>query len=415
MHGLRDFFSGADHCLPWPTAGGRTSTVSRLDRIVTDMGGTIRILRITRHGSGVMMRPGKGSQPAPAGEMQMLVDDVPVPMIALGSDAVVAANDEAIRLFGGDVRGRSSEQVLTPEGYRQLGAAWRDARTARLDMALRRLDGTPFSAEAATQAVGDTHVVVLRETTSRRLREEELRQALADASSDMQARMRFFAGASHDLRQPLQAMALFLSALEGMTERPQAHNAIKSLKVSLTTMEEMFESLLGLARLDAGMLKAQPSVFMIGDVLEKVEDDSRAQAEQAGVILRVMPAAEAVCSDPGMLARILRGFVSNAIRYNDRGGKVLLGCRRRGTALRIEVWDNGSGIAEDRLEELIEEFHLGHVGEKQKGAGLGLAIAQRLARLLDHRLDVRSRHGRGSMFAIEVPLAETPAIEWEQP
>lgn len=359
------------------------------------------------------MRSGKMSQPAPAGEMQTLVECVPVPMIILGKRAVLAANDAAARLFGGDLRGRDPEQVLTAEGYRRVA----DARqpSARLEMPLRRLDGTPFSAEITTQALGDAHAVVFRETTSHRLREEELRQAQNDLLGDVQARMRFFAGASHDLRQPLQAMALFVSALEGIVEQPQAQNILKSLKVSLTTMEEMFENLLGLARLDAGILKPNVTIFMVGDVLEKVEDDSRAQAEQAGVALRVMPAAEAVRSDPAMLARILRSFVSNAIRFNNRGGKVLVGCRRRGPSLRIEVWDNGSGMAADRLEYLAEGFLYGRVGEKHKDTGLGLAIAQRLARLLDHPVDVRSLRGKGSMFAIEVPLAETPAVESEAP
>lgn len=337
-------------------------------------------------------------------ELLPLLDSAPVPLALVIDDAVEGANRRAEELFGGNLQGVALGELLPAEDHARFVQQMRRG-FARMELKPRRRDGTPFWAVVAGQPAGEGLMLAFQETTSQKLREEELRDVQSEAAQDLKARMRFFAGASHDLRQPLQAMALFLSALEKHVP-PQASTIFQSLRVSLQTMEDMFESLLGLARLDAGILKPAPSVFMVGDVLEKVEADSAAQAEVAGIRVRYMPSAEAVRSDAAMLARILRAFVSNAIRHNEKGGKVLVGCRKRGAWLRIEVWDNGAGLGEERLADLSDAFYQNRIGEKEKGSGLGLALVQRLAQSLDHRVEVRSVKERGSVFAVEVPLAE---------
>lgn len=336
------------------------------------------------------------------------IDRIPVPALALASDGTVTdANPAATRLLGVEMLdGRSFADFVTTESRSQVAAVI-NGQQHRAEMRMRRSDGTPFWSlvHASPEPTTGGIMAVLQEVTSQKLREEELRQGREEAEQEVRARMRFFASASHDLRQPLQAMALFISALENHVDKPQARNIFSSLKVSLKSMEEMFESLLDMSRLDAGVLKPNPAPFMIGDILERLETEFEAPAEQAGVGFRILPSSAAVVSDAAMLNRILRNFVSNAIRYTRSGGKVLVGCRRRGRTLRIEIWDSGVGISEDQLQEIFDEFYQGKTGEKRKGSGLGLAIVQRLARVLDHRLDVRSSEGSGSVFAVEVPIS----------
>jgi len=173
-------------------------------------------------------------------------------------------------------------------------------------------------------------------------------------------------------------------------------------------MEEMFDSLLDMSKLDAGVMKSEPRVFQINDVLEQLETTYAPQAEAAGLKLRIVPSSAAVISDPRLLARILGNFLSNAIRYTRSGG-VLLGVRHRGRRLHITVCDTGPGIPENQRLEIFREFRQGAaptVTGRGTGVGLGLAIVQRLARLLGHSVDVRSTVGHGSTFAIEVPLSE---------
>jgi CheY-like chemotaxis protein/anti-sigma regulatory factor (Ser/Thr protein kinase) len=156
------------------------------------------------------------------------------------------------------------------------------------------------------------------------------------------------------------------------------------------------------------VMKAEPQVFLINDIFETLEASYGPQAEAAGLELRVVPSSAALKSDPRLLARIVGNFLSNAIRYT-RSGTVLLGVRRRGGRVRVAVYDTGPGIPEDQRLEIFREFRQGvaaNVAGRGAGVGLGLAIVQRLARLLGHALDVRSTEGKGSVFAVDVPLAE---------
>ncbi len=342
-------------------------------------------------------------------DLAAAVAAMPVAVVVFDSAGVATiANRLAEQMLGvAPLTGRRVDAILGHEGAALLGRARDGGGMVRGEMPFHRADGGAGWVEASVAPApwGEIMMSLADVTVARSERDRLDRERLA-AEEAVQAKMRFFAAASHDLRQPLQAMALFVSALQSHVDKPQAKNIFGSLKTSLKSMEEMFESLLDMSRLDAGVLKPDPKEFMIGDVLQTLEDEFAGQAEQSELRLRVVPCSAAVFSDGAMLTRILRNFMSNAVRYTRNGGKVLVGCRRRGDVLRIEVWDSGIGIAADQVEEIFAEFFQGKTAQKRKGSGLGLAIVQRLAGLLGHRLDLRSVEGRGSMFAVEVPMVD---------
>ena len=204
-----------------------------------------------------------------------------------------------------------------------------------------------------------------------------------------------------------QALALFASALDHHVQAPQARTIVQSMKISLRGMEEMFDSLMDMSKLDAGVMRAEPQVFLINDIFQQLESTYGPQAEAAGLELRLVPSSAAVRSDPRLLARILGNFLSNAIRYT-RHGSILMGVRHHGDSVSIAVHDTGPGIPDSQRLDIFREFHQGNGSPSGRGVGmgLGLAIVQRLARLLNHRVDVRSVVGRGSCFAVAVPLSE---------
>ena len=243
-----------------------------------------------------------------------------------------------------------------------------------------------------------------------RERTEALEQAKAEAEQANLDKTRFLAAASHDLLQPLNAARLFLSALdESLHASSQSGDADKertlagSAITALRSTEHVLDRLLDISSYDAGAVRAEPFEFPIADLLVQLNVEFSAMARERGLALRVVDCSIAVHSDPHLLRRILQNLLSNALRYT-RKGRILLGCRRRGGDLRIEVWDTGVGIAAEDQKRIFEEFHRLAPGS-EKGLGLGLAIVDRVSRLLGHAVDVRSRPGRGSCFAVTVPLA----------
>ncbi len=219
------------------------------------------------------------------------------------------------------------------------------------------------------------------------------------------AKSKFFAAASHDLRQPLHALILFVGAMKERTHNPELRTLVDQIEASVDAMETLFNSLLDISRLDAGVIEVHPEHFLIASLMERLKKQFVPQALKKGLRLRVRPCQWAVLSDPLLLERILLNLVSNAIRYTDRG-QVLLACRRRGKNLLIQIWDSGRGIPAGQLETVFQEFvQLDNPErDRSKGLGLGLAIVSRLAKLLDVPLTLSSRPGRGSVFAIQVPL-----------
>ncbi len=234
---------------------------------------------------------------------------------------------------------------------------------------------------------------------------DQLREASLAAEDANLGKTRFLAAASHDLLQPLNAARLFLSSL---AERPQPDDnaaLIDRIETSLKSVEDLLEELLDISKLDAGGVVPQIEDFALNELLDELAIQFAALAEEGGVALQFVPSHHVVRSDGRLLRRILQNFLSNAIRYTPAGGRVLFGCRVAGDDLRLEVWDTGPGIPADMHDAVFREFQrlAGPSGSAQ-GLGLGLAIVDRVARMLDHKITLRSQVGKGSVFAVTVPV-----------
>ncbi len=224
------------------------------------------------------------------------------------------------------------------------------------------------------------------------------------------AKSRFLATASHDLRQPLHALGLFVAQLRGRTSGSERKRIVAHIDSALLAMNELFSALLDVSRLDAGALTPNLTTFPIAQLLDRLETTFDGAAREKGLSLRVVGNSSWVRSDIILLERIVSNLVSNAIRYSTAGG-VVVGCRRRGDRLRIEVRDSGPGIPQDQQQNIFCEFYRLKTSDQYQpgGLGLGLAIVDRLCRLLGHSIDVKSTVGKGSCFAIDVPLVAAPA------
>jgi signal transduction histidine kinase len=218
------------------------------------------------------------------------------------------------------------------------------------------------------------------------------------------AKSRFLAAASHDLRQPLHALGLFVGQLRGRVSATERGRVIERIDAAVAAMNELFNALLDISKLDAGALIPDITEFPVAQLLLRIEATFGGAAREKGLSLRVRSSSEWVRSDFILLERILFNLTSNAVRYTSHG-KILVGCRRRGGQLRIEVWDTGRGIPEDQRQNIFGEFYrLRNSGsDPHGGLGLGLAIVDRLCRLLDHRIELISTLGRGSRFTVVVP------------
>lgn len=231
------------------------------------------------------------------------------------------------------------------------------------------------------------------------------------AETAIQAKSRFLAAASHDLRQPIHAQGLFLDVLQRTNLSPAQHELVASAAAACSASAEMLDTLLDFSRIEAGVIKPQIRAFMVQPLLNKIEREFAQQADAKCLEYRSRESALAVHSDPALIELILRNLVSNAIRYTERGG-LLVACRRRGSQVMLEVFDTGIGIEASQQRAVFREFHqLGNPErDRAKGLGLGLAIVDGLARTLGHALSLDSRLARGSVFRLAVPLAtEVPA------
>ena len=235
---------------------------------------------------------------------------------------------------------------------------------------------------------------------------DERTQALSEAN---RAKSRFLAPASHDLRQPLHALNLLVAQLRAEPTPTERQRLTLRVESAVASINGLFDGLLDISKLDAGVVAAEVSDFPLQQVLDRVEATLAEEARARGLHLHVRPHTAWVRSDPVLLERILDNLVANALRYTRRGG-VLVGCRRRGGALRVEVWDTGIGIAPDKHDEIFAEFYqVAPAGTlRGEGLGLGLSIVSRLAQLLGHRIGLASRLGRGSCFSVTLP--EVPEV-----
>lgn len=218
------------------------------------------------------------------------------------------------------------------------------------------------------------------------------------------AKSRFLAVASHDLRQPMHALNLYVGSLAGLDLSDRARKLLGNVRQCGEAMDKMFRALLDVSRLDAGIVQAETRAFSMQSMLDRVRMEFEPQARDKGLELRVVGCSASVHSDPAMVERMLRNLVLNAVLHTD-SGKVLVGCRRRKGRLHIKVYDTGPGIPRELHGKVFEEFfQIGNPErDRTKGLGLGLAIVSRLARLLSVNVTLESEPGKGAMFAFELP------------
>ena len=233
------------------------------------------------------------------------------------------------------------------------------------------------------------------------------------------AKSRFLAAASHDLRQPLHALGLFVAQLRTATTAAERQRLVERIDAAVAMMNELFKALLDISRLDAGALTPNVTEFPVAKLFERIQTTFAGTARDGGLDFRVVPTDAWVRSDFVLLEQILLNLVSNAVRYAARGG-VLIGARKRGRDLRIEVWDTGPGIPDDQHEKIFSEFYRGSDPQHDRrglggGLGLGLAIVDRLCRLLHHPIELSSDVGRGSRFSVIVPTVAATAEAAEPP
>jgi signal transduction histidine kinase len=281
---------------------------------------------------------------------------------------------------------------------------WQLALAMTLLFAITLLMGRTY-ASALGQAIG---LKARTEELAAQLRVEkaEAEEARRQAEAASRAKTRFFAAASHDLRQPLHAVGLFAEALRQRTREPQVAALVNSINESVDALEGLFSELLDITRIDAGGVEVRPAPVPVRDLFARLRLHFEPLAFEKGLVLRFRGEQRLAHADPVLLERILRNLVSNAIRYTEDGG-VLVSCRPRGQRLLFQVWDSGIGIAAASLPHIFDEFYQVQSNRPlqphhRQGLGLGLAIVQRLAGLMEAPLTVRSRVGRGTVFSLEV-------------
>ncbi|MGE0333036.1 MAG: response regulator [Ramlibacter sp.] len=294
-------------------------------------------------------------------------------------------------------------------------------------VALRRSDGSALLTMQTTYPVHGKDgqhagtLTIVTDITEFKQREERVQQlaTLAAQKSEAErasaAKSRFMAAVSHDLRQPMHALGLFLDDLRSIALPPQAAPLLEHMESALHSTQSLLDAILVISRLESGLIAPNFMAFPLQPVLERLRRAFSAVAQKKNLSLRVLGSEAVVFSDPALLERILANLVSNALRYTDHGG-VVLGCRRRGQALQIEVWDTGLGIAPEHQEAIFREFfRIERADDNRGGLGLGLAIVQSCTQLLGYTVTLKSVQGRGSRFSLQVPLGQLPAHALVEP
>lgn len=326
------------------------------------------------------------------------------------------------------LKGRQFMDFLTPDNRASVADVVRQRGDATCESEILDAQGDRIAVEVTGRTMlrnGERlRMVILRDIRDRRQAQARIDELIAGLRAEKdraeaadRAKSVFLAAASHDLRQPLHALGLFLTALRSM-----AHNPVRAtheladigqrMQSSLDSLGQLLNMLLDVSRLDANAVQIEREPTSLAPMLHDLGQDFSALAHEKKLRLRIAPTRLWVDTDPTVLRRILTNLLSNAVRYTPRG-RILLGCRRRGNEVEIQVWDSGIGIAPEQREAIFEEFY--QVGQsaaqdhEAHGLGLGLSIVQRSARLLHAPLNLRSQPGRGSMFSIRLPLCQAPA------
>lgn len=247
----------------------------------------------------------------------------------------------------------------------------------------------------------------------------ELRLKKDDAVNANYDKTRFLASASHDLRQPMHALGLFVGELHTKLTTEDQRQIVGKVEESVEALSNLLDALLDISKLDAGVVTTKVEQFSVEGLLNRIANDYIPLAAQKGILMKVIPSSAIVNSDPILLERMLINLISNAIRYTPVGGRIIVGCRIRGDRIRIEVRDSGIGIPANEQQKVFREFIqlANNERDRSKGLGLGLAIVDRIAKLLKHHISLKSEPGKGSTFSVYVPRVTTPVpgIEISKP
>lgn len=342
---------------------------------------------------------------------------------------IAVVNKQAVKMFGytrEELLGKEIEILLPDDlGDRHVSHRAGFARDPLLrpmgtgmELCGKCKDGSLLPVEISLSPVmseaGAFVSSVIRDVSARKQLERDLIKAREEAERANKANSAFLAAASHDLRQPVQALSLLTGALRRTAKDSLVLEMVESQQHSLDAMTNLLNSLLDISRLDAGAVQPDIEDFSIQRLIDRLSSEFSRQAMQKKLKFHAENCKAVVRSDPNMLGEIIQNFVSNAIRYTD-SGSVLLRCHENDGSLEIGITDTGIGIEPDQIEQIFEEFHqIKKPGQDKEGFGLGLAIAKRMAELLKHEIAVESEPGKGSKFSVFLPVVASAKINIAQ-
>src|ERR1022692_2304963 len=355
------------------------------------------------------------------------LDAAPDAMIIIDAFGIIQfTNRQVSALFGythDEIIGQSIEKLM-PERFRARHTRHRehyvsDVRVrpmgVGLDLFGRRRDGTEFPLEISLSPIKDADrtlvAAAIRDASGHKRAEAELIVARESADRANQGKSRFLATASHDLRQPLQTLALLNGSLRRLVTDPDAAEALSQQEQAISAMSRLLNALLDISKLESGAIRPEPTDFTVAAIFDEMRMEFASIAANKGLRLEIEACEDAVYSDPSLVEQILRNLVSNAVKYT-HDGWVRLRCLHEAAVVRIEVLDTGVGIPADQLPYIYDEFYQVGVptNSSRNGYGLGLSIVQRLVKLLTLKLDVRSEVGRGSAFSLLLPASSCQEV-----
>lgn len=354
--------------------------------------------------------------------VRRVLDSAPDAMIIIDRDGTIAfANRQAETLFGHEAASLVGQQVeiLLPERFRARHIGHRNGYVENtrvrpmgtgLDLFALRKDGTEFPVEISlSPAQDDTRalfVAAIRDITDRREIQNALREAREAADRANTAKSRFLATASHDLRQPLQALSLLNGTMKRLVKEGPLAEAVAQEEQAIGAMSRLLNTLLDISKLESGAIKPEITDFKVAALFEEMRTEFAGLAANKGLRLEVEDCKDRVHSDPSLVGQVVRNLVANAIKYTSEG-RVRLRCLHENALVRLEVLDTGIGIAPAELERIYDDFYQIGVSANasRDGYGLGLSIVSRIVELLQLRLDVESEVGKGTLFALSLPAS----------
>jgi two-component system, sensor histidine kinase len=356
--------------------------------------------------------------------VRRVLDSAPDAMVIVDRDGIVVfANRQVETLFGHDAAGLVGQpvEVLLPERFRVRHVSHRSGYVQNtrvrpmgtgLDLFALRKDGTEFPVEISlSPARDDTRalfVAAIRDITDRREIQNALREARESADRANAAKSRFLATASHDLRQPLQALSLLNGTMRRMVKEGPLVEALAQEEQAISAMSRLLNTLLDISKLESGAIKPEITDFKVAALFEEMRTEFAALAANKGLRLEVEECADRVHSDPSLVGQVVRNLVANAIKYTSEG-RVRLRCLHQDALVRLQVLDTGIGIPPAELKKIYDDFYQVGVAANtsRDGYGLGLSIVSRIVELLQLRLDVTSEVGKGTVFSLSLPASQS--------